>query len=199
MTSGAVRAARRSSGLPLHRTAESARSAAAIRERSHAGDPPADRCGMKLRQKLDQRCALSRSARRMERGDQRPQNLNPRPPGRCAATFPAPPPRDTGAVGGGFRAQLVGEARFADAGLTGEQDEPPASAERVLQGGTQLGALTDCVLRSGCGTGRLRRCWQRRRGSGWWVGHRGARSGHARKAVCRSNPEVRDAAASCYP
>ena len=74
-------------------------------------------------------------------GGERAHDLHPRPERGRAAAVPAARPRDAMAVGRGALAQRGGQARLADAGLAGEQDEAAAAGRRLLERGVQIGQL----------------------------------------------------------
>ena len=74
-------------------------------------------------------------------GRQRAHDLQPGPVGGGAAAVPAARPRHAMPVGRGALAQRGGQARLADPGLTGEQDEAPVARRRVLERGVEIGQL----------------------------------------------------------
>jgi hypothetical protein len=78
---------------------------------------------------------------RVLRAQVRSKRLDPGPVRRRAAGLPAPSPEHAEAARRGAAGQLVGQAALADAGFAGEEDEPPAAAERLVERGDQLGEL----------------------------------------------------------
>ena len=66
-------------------------------------------------------------------GRDRAHDLHPRPEGGRAAAVPAARPRDAVAVGRGALAERRGQARLADAGLAGEQDQAAVAGRRLLE------------------------------------------------------------------
>ena len=71
----------------------------------------------------------------------RPDSLNPRPVGRCAARLPAAAHEDPRPASAGMGRELLGEAGLPDARLAPEQDQPPAPGEGVVQGAHQVAEL----------------------------------------------------------
>ena len=90
------------------------------------------------------------------------QRLHPRPVGGRAARLPAAPDEHARAARPRARDQLLGEPALADPGLAGEQEEPPAPGERVVEARAQLGELALAADERACarplrGSARARR------------------------------------------
>jgi hypothetical protein len=89
-------------------------------------------------------CSLAKlrmEAFRVGFAEVRPQRLNPRPVGRGAAGLPAAANQHPHAAGAASCSELLREAALADAGLAGEQEQAPATGERVVDTADELGEL----------------------------------------------------------
>ena len=69
------------------------------------------------------------------------QRLHPRPVGRRAAGLPAAPDADARPAGPRVVRELVGQAALADPGLAGDEHEPPATGDRVVERAEQHAEL----------------------------------------------------------
>src|SRR5256885_7607224 len=69
------------------------------------------------------------------------KRLRPGPVGRRPARLPAPAGEDDGASPSGFAQEPVREGALADAGLALEDDQPPATADRLVERGHELRQL----------------------------------------------------------
>jgi hypothetical protein len=95
---------------------------------------------------LDQRRLRSLGQQRRKVGlgcarIQRPQRLDPGPVGGCPAGLPAAADEHAHSAGARAHRQLVSEAALADPGLAGQQHEPPATRQCVLERSEQFGQL----------------------------------------------------------
>jgi hypothetical protein len=75
------------------------------------------------------------------RHPERSKDLEPRPVGRRAATFPAAAPEDADIVCLCSGREVFGEHRLADAGFPGDEEQAPATTDGVFETGRQFGHL----------------------------------------------------------
>jgi hypothetical protein len=75
------------------------------------------------------------------RPDVAPEDLDPRPVRGRPTALPAPAPQDVGTGLGRVRAQPVGEARLADARLTGDEEQAARSVQGLGESRAQLREL----------------------------------------------------------
>jgi hypothetical protein len=74
---------------------------------------------------------------RVKVADIRTKRLHPRPVGRRAPGLPATPPEDACRSGTRTFGELVGQAALADSGFAGNEEQPAAPPERVIQPGRE--------------------------------------------------------------
>ena len=85
------------------------------------------------------------------------QRLHPRPVRRRAAGLPAAPDADARPAGPRMVRELVGQAALADPGLAGDEHEPPATGDRVVERAEQHAELALAADESAGRGGRRRR------------------------------------------